>query len=246
MSASRWRARLGLIPAHAGKTAHPRQPPGYAPAHPRSRGENPQRGRFRREQKGSSPLTRGKLSDRVSCSPGDGLIPAHAGKTGPKSLTSRPAPAHPRSRGENDWRGSRERSCQGSSPLTRGKRHRGRRQCYRHGLIPAHAGKTRGGPRSRERYWAHPRSRGENGHSRIRRTRRRGSSPLTRGKLPHPICVRLDRRLIPAHAGKTRTQAITRPPSQAHPRSRGENTVRDLGPPLKGGSSPLTRGKRWH
>ena len=32
--------RVGLIPAHAGKTARPRPPTSQARAHPRSRGEN--------------------------------------------------------------------------------------------------------------------------------------------------------------------------------------------------------------
>ena len=40
MSASRWRARLGLIPAHAGKTAIFCAILGLSRAHPRSRGEN--------------------------------------------------------------------------------------------------------------------------------------------------------------------------------------------------------------
>ena len=50
----------------------------------------------------------------------------------------------------------------GSSPLTRGKRYPGARNCLRFGLIPAHAGKTtRAGPVSSPEA-AHPRSRGEN------------------------------------------------------------------------------------
>ena len=70
-----------------------------------------------------------------------------------------------------------------------------------------------------------------------------GSSPLTRGKRLFSNLFRLNRRLIPAHAGKT----VTRPPrfsnTTAHPRSRGENTGSPRGTRLKRGSSPLTRGK---
>ena len=72
---------LGLIPAHAGKTA-PRPPLGRPrPAHPRSRGENISSRDSGMSSKGSSPLTRGKPHK-----PGEedslvGLIPAHAGKT---------------------------------------------------------------------------------------------------------------------------------------------------------------------
>ena len=92
---------LGLIPAHAGKTrfgdasrdgcwAHPRsrgenrrvgrphQPRG---AHPRSRGENIQAAVSVVVEWGSSPLTRGKRTFPGRERAGQGLIPAHAGKT---------------------------------------------------------------------------------------------------------------------------------------------------------------------
>ena len=80
--APRRRASAGLIPAHAGKTPapHPRICPGRA--HPRSRGENPSNGGPKLAKTGSSPLTRGKpLVDRGQ-KLREGLIPAHAGKTG--------------------------------------------------------------------------------------------------------------------------------------------------------------------
>ena len=71
----------GLIPAHAGKTAHHRRPDWRARAHPRSRGEN----RFYlprpKRPRGSSPLTRGKPGDGQDAGVSRGLIPAHAGKT---------------------------------------------------------------------------------------------------------------------------------------------------------------------
>ena len=52
------------------------------------------------------------------------------------------------------------------------------------------------------------------------------------------------RRLIPAHAGKTRGRPSSRALPTAHPRSRGENVHRLIGVRLRSGSSPLTRGKR--
>ena len=71
-----------------------------------------------------------------------------------------------------------------------------------------------------------------------------GSSPLTRGKPRSIRSLSRARRLIPAHAGKTRSRCSRSSTSEAHPRSRGEN----LGPSARcrvpGGSSPLTRGKR--
>ena len=91
---------------------------------------------------------------------------------------------------------------------------------------------------------AHPRSRGENPASSSPSTPVKGSSPLTRGKPPQKTRTREQRRLIPAHAGKTRRPPPRIPRSRAHPRSRGENTI-VVGMVREGmGSSPLTRGKR--
>ena len=72
---------VGLIPAHAGKTAPRATPASRAPAHPRSRGENRLVYWPTREMMGSSPLTRGKPPLVATDLPERGLIPAHAGKT---------------------------------------------------------------------------------------------------------------------------------------------------------------------
>ena len=98
------------------------------------------------------------------------------------------------------------------------------------GLIPAHAGKTP--PR---RPWpmivrAHPRSRGENFASVVDAKPRWGSSPLTRGKRAHVRRRDDSGGLIPAHAGKTVTWAIESDAVQAHPRSRGENSLEECVP----------------
>ena len=151
--------------------------------------------------------------------------------------------AHPRSRGENRETGRIRVRSLGSSPLTRGKLPPRSARGRRRGLIPAHAGKTcfrrsvwRRGP-------AHPRSRGENLFSPFSLATRAGSSPLTRGKRPGCARSRMARRLIPAHAGKTRPIFLYRTPMRAHPRSRGENASFCGRRRLSRGSSPLTRGK---
>ena len=132
--------------------------------------------------------------------------------------------AHPRSRGENSAWMIRHACAAGSSPLTRGKPPRHPALPTDHGLIPAHAGKTR--------------------RSLSTARTARGSSPLTRGKQgrrgrgPHPLG------LIPAHAGKTYANASMSGMIRAHPRSRGENLVRHVEPVRRLGSSPLTRGKQ--
>ena len=213
----------GLIPAHAGKTTRAARPAPPVTAHPRSRGENVDQLAATPWKMGSSPLTRGKLPNPGHARPPGGLIPAHAGKTSRPRMKPSMTRAHPRSRGENPSRASAKASRNGSSPLTRGKRHECLWARVRQGLIPAHAGKTspprteRGGDR------AHPRSRGENLEKLGGSFETLGSSPLTRGK---PVRVNRDRAvlgLIPAHAGKTPRSSLTSSPGRAHPRSRGEN-----------------------
>ena len=89
----------------------------------------------------------------------------------------------------------------------------------------------------------HPRSRRENTHADSIDGTSVGSSPLARGKRGHHRTRRSDRRLIPAHAGKTERTRAAAQASEAHPRSRGENESKEEGDNVVNGSSPLTRGK---
>ena len=254
----------GLIPAHAGKTSDVCAGRRAAWAHPRSRGENPDQSTCVTSPRGSSPLTRGKPLAALVFSPFTRLIPAHAGKTDDSAARNPGRQAHPRSRGENRRRGGELLGFTGSSPLTRGKLNIMDAAEDVAGLIPAHAGKTgassmpaqvgaahprsRGenttkGPRCAAPAWAHPRSRGENDVLLWRVEARDGSSPLTRGKRKRGYPSHRARRLIPAHAGKTRSRRRTRRRSPAHPRSRGENACARALTFDTPGSSPLTRGK---
>ena len=174
----------------------------------------------------------------------DRLIPAHAGKTASMSASAFAITAHPRSRGENGEKWDTATPRGGSSPLTRGKR---RCAAYRDGggrLIPAHAGKTAPETDGAGALGTHPRSRGENSLLSRRRCPGSGSSPLTRGKRRQERISALATRLIPAHAGKTDVGWDVLVLIPAHPRSRGENDGRCVGPARQCGSSPLTRGKR--
>ena len=136
--------KIGLIPAHAGKTKPANVLGRNASAHPRSRGENPISRAASAAEDGSSPLTRGKLVATSTGTAPSGLIPAHAGKTPSVQAERRRSRAHPRSRGENMIFFREERGAAGSSPLTRGKL--SKKDCTPgiSGLIPAHAGKTCG------------------------------------------------------------------------------------------------------
>ena len=176
---------VGLIPAHAGKTCPCRARLLVEWAHPRSRGENLIVDRPANPQAGSSPLTRGKLPSWTRSLLTARLIPAHAGKTSMTDRSPSKHTAHPRSRGENGaWCGRRVFSM-GSSPLTRGKLAPPSGRGHHGGLIPAHAGKTTRGRGQSRSGSAHPRSRGENTGKFMKITTDQGSSPLTRGKLPH-------------------------------------------------------------
>ena len=156
-------------------------------------------------QRGSSPLTRGKLDFLGCVHDVQRLIPAHAGKTGVSFVELQGAWAHPRSRGENASMLTPLIVARGSSPLTRGKPVRLGSGWIVPGLIPAHAGKTATRRRAGRLFRAHPRSRGENDGDQLRVEDGGGSSPLTRGKQGDPARVASGTGLIPAHAGKTLT-----------------------------------------
>ena len=141
------------------------------------------------------------------------------------------------------WNVSKSRGCRGSSPLTRGKRTGCGLTLGCSGLIPAHAGKTRARARGLGCWWAHPRSRGENGLAATSCSRVLDSSPLTRGKLARTQTGTTLTRITPAHAGKTSIHRRLRRTSRAHPRLRGENCVLRIRLRCSLGSSPLTRGK---
>ena len=193
---------------------------------------------------GSSPLTRGKPVDLLLWGALKGIIPAHAGKTIHLPVILSAIRDHPRSRGENITRHTEPLMLDGSSPLTRGKPGHLRDERAASGIIPAHAGKTRGLRTGCMTGGDHPRSRGENRMGLATQPGELGSSPLTRGKRSDRRRNARHGRIIPAHAGKTDAVPLFDGHDGDHPRSRGEN-----GSVLSfyaggGGSSPLTRGKR--
>ena len=95
-------ARMGLIPAHAGKTHDAILNQIYAQAHPRACGENGEFLGEAFEEEGSSPRMRGKQNFIRRASTEIGLIPAHAGKTDDEVGVPLVEGAHPRACGENN------------------------------------------------------------------------------------------------------------------------------------------------
>ena len=110
-------------------------------------------------------------------------------------------------------------------------------------LIPAHAGKTCEARADRFRPRAHPRACGENHDRRNDAHHRPGSSPRMRGKQKLMGKPAILARLIPAHAGKTCSQALSQRLFRAHPRACGENQVNVASTVVGVGSSPRMRGK---
>ena len=137
-------------------------------------------------------------------------------------------------------------SSTGSSPRVRGKRYEPEGGLVRTGLIPACAGKTSSPESSSGPLRAHPRVCGENTARPIPIGSGEGSSPRVRGKRQAQAWQALNRRLIPACAGKTTSRTQTAGASEAHPRVCGENALsRGLIHGLEG-SSPRVRGKQTH
>ena len=145
--------------------------------------------------------------------------------------------------GENRYGRVRPTRKAGSSPRVRGKLYRENAERATYGLIPACAGKTVRDKAARLNCWAHPRVCGENmpcGNTRILEG---GSSPRVRGK-PHSGSEHNTRRgLIPACAGKTRSDLSSYSIVWAHPRVCGENLQVSLDSFRGQGSSPRVRGK---
>ena len=194
---------LRLIPAHAGKTPKHAGRHSLVGAHPRACGENIDVSVIVPVKTGSSPRMRGKQPEWTAYYRSEGLIPAHAGKTGYVYDRPRRGKAHPRACGENGIDTTTALGKMGSSPRMRGKRLLTSSMRRLAGLIPAHAGKTLPKPPIHGRRRAHPRACGENLLSIAVPFSFNGSSPRMRGKRRRAVEGHESGRLIPAHAGKT-------------------------------------------
>ena len=116
----------------------------------------------------------------------------------------------------------------GSSPRVRGTGSTARSELVRQRFIPACAGNSDQGSRSRRRRSVHPRVCGEQIKSPINVPAAYGSSPRVRGTGPCLFTMRLPERTSPSMA--------------VHPRVCGEQTVEDIDDTSQYGSSPRVRG----
>ena len=173
----------GIIPAYAGSTSRPPRPAPSSPDHPRIRGEHTPPNNRGPQPAGSSPHTRGALSEALANMYSNRIIPAYAGSTPLTDLTSVGGGDHPRIRGEHP--------CTSTRP-SRASR-----------IIPAYAGSTRPELLGAQGVEDHPRIRGEHGDRVLLRTLGEGSSPHTRGARRHHLAHGDWTGIIPAYAGST-------------------------------------------
>ena len=135
---------VGIIPAGAGKSPFSRVYCAGVRDHPRGCGEKRRGSRPRQSAAGSSPRVRGKALVRAVSPRVRGIIPAGAGKRGPRLLPAAVDWDHPRGCGEKTRpRGDPARPL-GSSPRVRGKVIRTEMFGSSPRIIPAGAGKRLG------------------------------------------------------------------------------------------------------
>ena len=171
------------------------------------------------------------------------IIPAHAGQTNSRAARPVRTADHPRTCGANFVIGQLRSFEFGSSPHMRGKRISTLPTCSPARIIPAHAGQTCE-DRSENRVPAdHPRTCGANMEQRNAAMNTIGSSPHMRGKRSSTYPQKERGRIIPAHAGQTRSITSWAGTCTDHPRTCGANTHTFAPANSAAGSSPHMRGK---
>ena len=236
--------RLRIIPAHAGNTGHPPADREPFPDHPRACGEHSTRAIEASSGSGSSPRMRGTLFANPPRPPRKRIIPAHAGNTGFIRFHLGRLPDHPRACGEHIEKGERLLHTAGSSPRMRGTlpdHSPGNSSCR---IIPAHAGNTGPAAVGIATFTDHPRACGEHSTTGTRLGQTGGSSPRMRGTHTNPAQDFGVTRIIPAHAGNTKTLRPRQRLRPDHPRACGEHAARGRLKYVLSGSSPRMRGTR--
>ena len=110
-------------------------------------------------------------------------------------------------------------------------------------ITPAHAGKTANSGGGNGGISDHPRACGENSSRMLWSTRASGSPPRMRGKHFMNAYQAGQKRITPAHAGKTDVRARHKRRKTDHPRACGENAGRQAAAQQGLGSPPRMRGK---
>ena len=187
---------------------------------------------------------RGKLGANLYDKVIQRITPAHAGKT-PTAHQALPRESdHPRACGENLFTNFTTTYDSGSPPRMRGKLLALCLTVLLNRITPAHAGKTLSIKPATSPPTDHPRACGENRCAGMDERLCVGSPPRMRGKHYVHCPVLEERRITPAHAGKTSKNIMNQMSTPDHPRACGENAADAAGESVNGGSPPRMRGKR--
>ena len=186
---------------------------------------------------------RGKDSAAPALALGQGITPAHAGKSIRSVLPRKCCRDHPRTCGEKSPNMPRNPQITGSPPHMRGKERGSTSRQRRNGITPAHAGKSRLCHPVGFFLWDHPRTCGEKSTAPGRPSTRIGSPPHMRGKAEVDITEWPQNRITPAHAGKSVSIIIAVLMVADHPRTCGEKFLEVVQPLAAWGSPPHMRGK---
>ena len=133
------------------------------------------------------------------------ITPAHAGKTQPISCSRAARADHPRACGENEKDVLAYKGKRGSPPRMRGKLSAKDFGDPEIRITPAHAGKTYFFMPHQLRPADHPRACGENSSGLSTAPEKCGSPPRMRGKRKLYGITAMEKRITPAHAGKTKS-----------------------------------------
>ena len=234
--------RPRIIPAHAGNSETSSRPNPAGSDHPRACGELGSDTHDTHAHSGSSPRMRGTrrhVSEQVRI---NRIILAHAGNSLDLDRAFPHDLDHPRACGELVWRAFRRFLQGGSSPRMRGTHAPPCVDSLGPRIIPAHAGNSGSSlapPRMRS---DHPRACGELATIPALALFICGSSPRMRGTPADDVGARSVHRIIPAHAGNSRTTSRTNATLTDHPRACGELMSAWISFSSGSGSSPRMRG----
>ena len=221
-SSGQWRCwQGGIIPAHAGLTATARIAVASVRDHPRACGAHCFSCLLVMLTTGSSPRMRGSHKAFAFSRKTTGIIPAHAGLTLHQQTTARRRRDHPRACGAHFCGRPSRCGNLGSSPRMRGSRLWLRCPQCGGGIIPAHAGLTKGRRMCYEGARDHPRACGAHVVFHHIAHWIKGSSPRMRGSLCPTLHVGAHDGIIPAHAGLTLACGQCIASSGDHPRACG-------------------------
>ena len=243
-SARRMESRIrGIIPAGAGRRQYQTIIPEEERDHPRGCGEKSSAVTSLCRPEGSSPRVRGEEASMMILAPGEGIIPAGAGRRYSFQRWLRAHWDHPRGCGEKRCGVKGQFAVEGSSPRVRGEV---LERSYFHtvsGIIPAGAGRRLQPRAPVGARGDHPRGCGEKALIQSLHALIEGSSPRVRGEDKNAFPKERRVGIIPAGAGRSILPSIPNLRERDHPRGCGEKFTFSGLVSAVSGSSPRVRGE---